>query len=163
MRTLHFVVIFVLSGLSHTVFAALVIENDILMGATGIEVNGILYNVSFTDGSFNSLYGNGDGILFDLGTIAAANNELLRLLSASPYVNDPFHINGCTTNANNFCSVINPIYYYGAVFTAYIDYIHVSTAPFPNYNHILSSSYDFAADTSATFAVWTRAVPALRH
>ncbi|MDH5446466.1 MAG: PEP-CTERM sorting domain-containing protein [Gammaproteobacteria bacterium] len=55
--------------------------NGILTRITDVEVNGMFYDVSFQNGSFNSIYGSADNLTFTTGAGAvAASNVLLSLM-----------------------------------------------------------------------------------
>ena len=99
-----------------TAFAlpTLQVENGILMGATGVDVGGTLYDVRFGDGTCVALF-SGCNDLTDvpfqgpLGAIAAANTLLNQVFNAGPYDENPALTNGCSGLLDNAgCSVMTP-------------------------------------------------------
>lgn len=59
--------------------AAVVLQVDQgkLIGATGVVVDGVSYGVSFSDGSYSSLYGNSETFLFDTRAKAVLASQAL--------------------------------------------------------------------------------------
>jgi hypothetical protein len=60
--------------------ATLIISGGVLTGATGVNVNGSIYNVTFMDGSCNSLFGGCDASLFAFDTRQGALDASQALL-----------------------------------------------------------------------------------
>lgn len=93
--------------------AMLQVNNGILTGATGVDVNGALYDVQFTGGTCNALFNNCDPGLFAFTNVAdatAASNALLDQVlintAAGAFDDIPNLTNGCT--ASNICDVMTP-------------------------------------------------------
>jgi len=86
-------------ALSTNVFAevVLVTNNGILMGANGVSVNNVLYDVTFEDGVY------GDVVSPFISDVAAsdASNALLTTVILVDYSLNPFTINGCHTTAGS--------------------------------------------------------------
>ncbi len=76
-----------------------VVEEGALIGYRGIEVEGVNYDVTFQDGSFNSLFGDERSLVFT--TEASAKNAALALKDAivdgplGAFNSEPFLMNGC--------------------------------------------------------------------
>lgn len=96
-------------GASAATAATLIIDNGILTGATGINVGGTLYNVSFVDGTCANIYGGCNAVSdFDFFTAASANVAAQALLdqvfldgSAGNFDSISSLVRGCgTTNCN---------------------------------------------------------------
>lgn len=69
-----------------------------LLGATGVDVGGTLYDVQFLDGTFNDIYNNGLALLFHDSTSAlAASQALMDQVIIGIYDSDPSLVNGITT------------------------------------------------------------------
>jgi len=102
--------------------ATLVVNNGVLMGATGVDVNGTLYDVSFLDGTCIELYNGCDGNtdfpftnpadLNDGVLLGAAMQALLdQVFIDSPlgtFDSQPDSMNGC--NVPGGCRVFTPLW-----------------------------------------------------
>ena len=84
-----------------------IVQNGVLMGATGVTVNGKLYDVEFKDGSCNSLFNNCDDSLFAFRNetdAKAASQALFDLVFTGDWDTHPDKTNGCTNTG--VCVVI---------------------------------------------------------
>ena len=99
-----------------TAFAlpTLQVENGILMGATGVNVGGTLYDVRFMDGTCAALFSGCDEVTdFPFqdysATFDAAYALLNQVFNAGPYDENPALTNGCSGQLDNAgCSVMTP-------------------------------------------------------
>ena len=67
-----------------------------LTGATGVDVNGTLYDVSFVDGTCNGVFGGCAKFVFDVNGAFAAANSLLTLIAGAPTFNSTADlVSGC--------------------------------------------------------------------
>ena len=157
--------------------ATLIVDNGSLMGATGVDVGGVLYDVQFIDGACDTLY-NGCDDISDFPFSNPSNDPTLiriamtalfeQVLIDSPLGNfdsNPNLINGCFVSGS--CSVntpLNPstsaaglVAGYAAVNTTAIDQGRVNQL-----DHITAGSLAF--DTLSlnpdrdlsVFAVWSQ-------
>ena len=87
---------------------ALINGSGQLIGATGVVVGAVTYNVSFVDGSCNSLFGGCVDANFDFSTLADARAASKALFSQviSGFGNHPDKIFGCGNN--RFCAIDTP-------------------------------------------------------
>ncbi len=88
----------------------LIVQNGILTGATGVDVNGTLYDVSFVDGTCASVYGACDVAHFDFTTSADAQAAAQALLDqvyvdgpAGNFDSHPDLIAGCGDPTSGLC------------------------------------------------------------
>jgi len=101
--------------------AILIINNGTLMGATGVNVNGVLYDVQFLDGSCDNLF-NGCDELTDFTFSNPSNDPALlrtamfalfeQVLIDSPLGNfdsNPALTNGCNVS-DAWCQINTPLY-----------------------------------------------------
>ena len=125
----------------------LVVTNGILMGAQGVELNGLQYNVSFSDN--RPVSGN---MAFDsLAATFEASSALDRLVFQGVYDTNPGLTNGCT----------NPLLCF--VVTAFeVNSLHANGAAFTNtatsYGDLLlpfALIGDAANSTIMTYAHWS--------
>jgi hypothetical protein len=137
----------------------------ILTGATGVVVNGSLYDVSFVDGSCVGLFGGCDQVSdFDFQTSAdalAASQALLDsvLIDTGSYMFDThwWLVSGCGTTAYP-CGVFTPYSPSSSPYT-------VLTSVAVNYSSdsvslsSLSRSDDTSSATSYVYAKWTPVSP----
>ena len=91
---------FILLGAASNVCATLIIESNLLIGATNVDVDGTFYNVEFVDRSCVSLLNgcdNSNDFQFNtLGSANSASQALLALFEDAPfYDNDPTKTWGC--------------------------------------------------------------------
>lgn len=137
--------------------ATLVVSGGLLTGATGVNVNGSWYDVSFQDGSCDSLFSNCtiSAFMFQNSTDAfAASNALLDQVLVGAYDDLSSDIFGCYVDGI-YCSVMTP--YNRSTQDAYVanaynlasgtDLVFTGTMP-PG-----SASTGFMNNT--VFAVWT--------
>lgn len=106
-----------------TVHAAqLVIENDNLIGATGVDVNGALYDVEFLDGTCIDLFDGctdvTDFVFQDLQSGNAASqaliDQVLLDVSEGQFDSDPSLTEGCLavySQTSDLCYIFTPISY----------------------------------------------------
>ena len=99
------------------------VNNGILLGASGVDVNGVLYEVSFIDGTCTELYDGCDQntdfpfanpLDLDDGTLGnAANTALLEQVfidtSFGMFDSDPTKTNGCQSSFGD-CQVSTPLF-----------------------------------------------------
>lgn len=84
--------------------ATLIINNGQLTGANNIDVNGVLYDVTFVDGSFDEVFGT--TLMFDAnndGEALSFSNALLSSVLIGIYDTDPELTLGCTQT--DACSI----------------------------------------------------------
>jgi len=95
------------------------VENGILMGATGVNVGGTLYDVQFVDGTCAALFSGCDDVTDvafqgPLGAIAAANALLNQVFNAGPHDEQPALTNGCSGQLDRAgCHILTPGDNYG--------------------------------------------------
>jgi hypothetical protein len=80
------------------------VNGGILQGATGVDVNGTLYDVQFRDGTCVEIFSGCDSLAdFTFTTAGPANAAAQALLS-------PSLINGCADNTGQgFCAILTPV------------------------------------------------------
>jgi len=104
--------VFVLGLFSSGIFAdpVLEIQTGQLVGATGVDVDGILYDVAFVEGSCVTLIagcdGNGSFLFTQAGAVLAAQALIDQIFSLAPYTTNPSLISGCSSTV--ICYVITP-------------------------------------------------------
>ncbi|GJL66474.1 MAG: hypothetical protein NPIRA05_14450 [Nitrospirales bacterium] len=88
--------------------------SGLLTGATGVGVNGAVYDVMFMDGSCNSLFNNCNPDSFIFNTQASALNASQALLDTVlidaggvNFDTEPEAVRGCTTGTQE-CSILTP-------------------------------------------------------
>jgi MYXO-CTERM domain-containing protein len=134
------------------------IEGGLLVGASGVSVNGALYDVSFGDGSCNSLQLGCTSFAFSAaGDAAAAAQALLDQVFLGIYDSSPDLTLGCTSTrqclvstifgpeslGNNLASTANrPIDAADAVTSG-----------------LIGNAFNTAGNIDVTLAVWTRQPP----
>jgi hypothetical protein len=86
-----------------------------LTGATGVDVNGTLYDVTFVDGTCNSVFGGCANFVFDENGAFAAANSLVALFAGAPTFNSTADlVSGCdgpaTTSfaGTSYCEMFVP-------------------------------------------------------
>jgi hypothetical protein len=91
--------------------------SDLVIGATGLDVGGTLYDVTFADGSCTGVYDDCDsnadfpfGGLSDPAAAAQqASSALLALIDSSSFTNGPAEsFAGCAPNTAELCSILIP-------------------------------------------------------
>lgn len=148
--------------------ATLIVDTGQLIGATDVDVNGILYDVSFLDGTCVSLFSGCDSqadLPFNLDDVddarKALRDQVFLNVIAGDFDTDPELTRGCGVGDPNICRILTP-------FGLNLELTDVDTLAFRN-NNILSDGSEFiglaigedtTADVIATWAVWTpTAVP----
>jgi len=95
----------------------LLTTNGILTGARGVDVNGVLYDVDFRDGTCVELFSGCDSVADFTFTTAAANAAASRALLDQVFLDGPQGafdskpslIQGCADNTGQgFCAVLTP-------------------------------------------------------
>lgn len=144
--------------------ATLVISGGQLMGATGVDVSGALYDVSFVDGSCAGLFGGCDDY-FDFAFTAQGQATLASVaLWQSVFVNNasgefdsvPQLTNGCTDAT--YCSVYTPFLRWASdevkvvAFANFRESEDGSDAVFLPSN--LLRTFDAGANERVVYAVW---------
>ena len=156
--------------------ATLIVENGALMGATGVNVDGVLYDVQFIDGTCDALYSGCDSISDFPFSNHSNDGTLLRIamtalfeqvLIDSPLGNfdsSPALTNGC--NVLGGCQINTPLFpssstefiaSFGAVNTTALDQGQVQsldhiTAGSATYNSV----HQFPEFDQNVFAVWNQ-------
>lgn len=141
-------------------------SNGVLLGASGVIVNGQSYDVQFTNGSCNSLFSNCDPTQFTFHdsapTIAAAQALLdqvfIDLSSTMNFDSNPALTNGCSLP--NACQALTPFANLGSSFQAADSF---NASPTFSSDHtdekFVLSSYDTInhdlGPQDFTFAIWT--------
>lgn len=143
-----------------------------LTAIQNVDIGGNLYNVEFLNGSFNSIYGTADNLLFtSFGEAAAASGALQTLLVDGVVATD-----GNIYNLNSSSGVLGGCanYVYCDVMTTYGTYINannVEVASSVAFRNFSSTSGDFIMGIGQTvdydttrwpwysYAKWTAANP----
>ncbi|MDD2740145.1 MAG: VPLPA-CTERM sorting domain-containing protein [Methylomonas lenta] len=132
--------------------ATLVVSGGQLMGATGVDVGGTSYNVSFLDGSCDSLFSGCTSLAFTtLESAHTASNALLSQVFQGVYGGDPTLTNGVES------SIVGYIYTpYSTVSTNVNLSIAVNQ---PGLHYVYNASILANADTTGAtqqvYAVWS--------
>jgi len=162
--------------ISSSVQASLVYEmtNGILTKITEVDVNGVLYDVTFRNGSFNNIYGNASNLVFTNSSDAiAASNTLLSLMGDNVVGSDGLiydfeHGNWLVNGCNNYvyCDMLTT---YGVSTTASGNEIAHSVYA-RNFNDLYASpgtdsdfvmstglltNYDTSTTPWYTYSIWT--------
>ena len=145
----------------------LIDANGELTGATGVNVNGTFYDVTFIDGQCENLFANNcedpSGFTFTtLSSATAASQALLDQVFLGIYDTDPARTAGCTFTAS--CLVHTP---YGVIFAALVQTSvainFAGATPDANTPQVTSIGTDFAFDSAGgnadanVYASWTPA------
>lgn len=141
-----------------SVFAAtLQISGGTLTGATGVNVNGSYYDVSFVDGSCNSLFSGCINSAFTFNTIGdatAAAQALLSQVLLGAFDDRSANTRGC--NAGGSCSILTPynhtLPYDLSAMTTYNAAIEASDQVFGS---SITPTISTTASPTQVFAVWT--------
>lgn len=149
-------------ALSPAVYASPVLKIDSsgnLAGASGVNVNGTLYDVAFQDGSCNSLFYSCSSFAFSTldGAFAAAKS-LVDEVFVGEYSSSPSKTAGCELDTG-YCDVLIPyMTRYASVYTSDAEV---------QYHQTVALLYDTRApemDTSLrndlVYAIWTPSKPA---
>ena len=145
--------------------ASLLIDNSgKLIGATDVQVEGVLYDVELVDGTCTSLFQGCDNpanFVFDTQSKAVAASQalfdqvLINLPAPDTFDDDPEKLRGCTNSG--LCRVMTP---YGfsndltQVLGATADNNQFETGDVITPNIAVLDSTDFTGITLATYAVW---------
>jgi len=139
------------------------IQNGRLMGASGVDVNGTLYDVQFVDGSCNTLFNNCDPAAFfysDSATAASASQALLDQVfvdgDQGPFDTIPLLTNGCWSKLD--CSVYTPyaVFDTGVVISIAQNYTFVnSDAALTGKAYWFEKNIDTQYHTTMVYAVWS--------
>jgi hypothetical protein len=161
-RLLPFLSICLILLLTQNARAASVnVTNGIFTGATGINVNGILYDVSIGDGQCVGLYSGCDeqsDFPFNTSISAGLANSLLSalIIADSRFVNNPKFLNGCSPFAEDTCFVITP-YFARHTNVVEISYLAIrKTLPPLVGSSIYGKTGQTSEQNSDTYAIWTR-------
>lgn len=139
---------------------ALINSSGQLTGATGVVVGAVTYNVSFVDGSCNSLFGGCVNPNFDFHTIydAVAPNQALFDQIISGFGNQPDKIFGCGSPA---CVILTP-----SENDPFGDGIGIILLPDPDdpsfglgSSFFRQPAFDSSSSSTLVFADWTIATP----
>ncbi len=141
--------------------ASLVVNSNTVIGASGVNVNGILYDVAIGDGTCVSLF-NGCDQSADFpfassdGTLNALN-ALISLFQGSQYSNSPTSIQGCQ-NSTKICAIYSPYALQTADFVL-LRFLIIDPTLQPRVSAI-TAGLDINSDTSGsqiltTYARWT--------
>jgi hypothetical protein len=139
------------------------VVNGKLMGVQGILVNGQSYDVSFTDGSCNSLFNNCDPNKFTFHSFSDAKTALSALLDQafplhSVFRDDASSINGCEEDPvyGSYCNVDTPILPGSLNFTLAeleVNDSSISSSAIITYDS--AKDFDFSGRPHGTFAIWS--------
>jgi hypothetical protein len=159
MQILRFTLCFItLSFCLNANTATLHVSGGQLTGALGVEVNGSLYDVSFMEGSCNSLYANCTNFLFsDADSAEDAAYALQHQVVTGVYDNSPELIAGI--EATTAGSIWTP---YKTVGTdVYFIYTHSGATGADNLlgASTFNRATDLSTQTPYTYAVWSVASP----
>jgi len=143
------------------------VQGGILMGATGVDVNGTLYDVQFEGGTCNGLFNNCDPGLFAFTNVADATaasqallDQVLINTAAGAFDDIPNLTNGCT--ATNICDVMTPYAVYFAnptdgFIAQLVDAENLQGQVNDNvYLNEFRATLDSGPLYAYTYAVWTR-------
>ncbi|WP_445370145.1 PEP-CTERM sorting domain-containing protein [Methylomonas sp. HW2-6] len=161
LRILTAVLFLLLLPMHSSSAASLVTDNGILKGATGIDVQGTLFDVSFADGTCPGLY-NGCDLRsdFPFGNRDIANGALLKLLfliEANPIFNrSPTLVQGCSNP--DVCDIFTPfsVNFLGGVSIASLRLTPVGLTVRPD---LILPSRDTSRRSDNTYAVWSQSPP----
>jgi PEP-CTERM motif len=133
--------------------------NGLLTGATGVSVNGVIYDVSFQDGSCDSLFANCTNFAFttSVDAIAASDALLGQVIHYAPndlYDNDPTKTNGCSVL--DFCLIATPFLASNGFEAGYAVMNYPLGSQFPDGTAPESGpvAYDLSLTGAAVYAVW---------
>jgi hypothetical protein len=147
------------------------VQSGILMGATGVDVGGTLYDVSFMDGSCNSLFNNCTHFTFTTWTDAFAASQALldqvfidegSIISANAFDSHPWLTNGCTSATSTTsltCLAVTP-YAVDDFLTATVDLTGALNdiaggTDTVYFSTLLLMTDDTTSLPGTTYAVWT--------
>lgn len=151
LRILAAVVAFVLSG---SLVGAATLTTT---GATGVVVNGHLYDVEFVDGTCVALFDGCDepsDFGLDASNYEAATIALLNLIDATPSIDADPRVTGCTSTRR--CHIYVP---YGAAGGQFFGGLVVSTTTIEDYylvDRVQGNTINFGGIYDYTFSRWTK-------
>lgn len=135
-----------------------------LTGVNNVDVNGILYDVNFVDGSFDSIFTDASNLDFTTASDAqAASTALMNAITDVPGFNvdsTPTLMNGCS-DVTKPCYIFTP---YSLTSTPYTDYVNM--AVFTNaaieasdvvWLASIDSAYDVTFSLDDVYADWSLA------
>ncbi len=141
--------------------ASLVVNSNTIIGASGVNVNGILYDVAIGDGTCVSLF-NGCDQSADFPFASSddtinALQALLPLFQLPSYKNSPESIAGCE-NTTFHCVVLTPhVLFTDTVFSRYLIVRPDLQPDVPNnVGYLFDEGYDLTTENQFTYARWTR-------
>ena len=139
---------------------ALINGSGQLTGATGVTVGALTYNVSFVDGSCNSLFGGCVNANFDFHSIAdaIAASQALFTQIISGFGNHPDKIFGC---GGNGCQIETPgtTLVETAVLIAQGGRINLGSLFFGTGDSGIQAAFDTSGNNLEVYADWTVATP----
>jgi len=151
----------VLIGLTLTLSAnaaTLVVSGGQLMGATGVDVGGINYDVSFVDGTCDGLFDECTSFVFTTQDSAkAASQALLDQVFLGQFDEFPDRVNGIeNTVLGAMLTPYSPLYGPSRVASSYAgNFSHVNGGEDFVYDEILlESNVDTGASGQRAYAVW---------
>ena len=155
-KTVILISVFALSASANA--ATQVVSGGQLIGATGVNVSGTLYDVSFMDGTGAGLFGlgfnNGDGIIFTGSTAGEAASSALgvQVFLNTPegdFDDIPSLINGCTHSLA--CLVHTPI---GGLSARFVRVI-LGDETYSGISFGSSGNDNLTLESARTWAVWS--------
>ena len=162
-QVLFLLLLLISTNTSHALL--LDIDNGELLGASNIEIDGILYNVSFREGTCIELFNDCDETLdFLFQDKASANKASLALLSSvfstSSFDDDPALTFGC--ESSDICTIWTPYDISTNIVLTSVMYNYSTTSilidGFSNLDTV-TRPVDMSLSTTATFAAWSLATP----
>lgn len=153
--------VLIASATAATAAPTLLVTNGILMGANNVSVNGTLYNVTFADGSCNSLFNGCVQSAFAFNTNAAARVAAQSLLD-TVFIDGPLGKFDTVSNTTFGCSSLTACTTYipyasstGSNFNFYssLNYYSVGGADLVSYN-ATSKTTDTSAANPLNFAIF---------
>ncbi len=157
-RSTSYATLLLLLLMQSTQAASLVVNsNNIVTGASGVSVNGILYDVAIGDGTCVSLF-NGcdqpaDFPFTSSSETSDALNALFSLISQSPYQQSPTSFSGCVSPV--ICALATPYSLAQGFATLNILFIFGSSLPNNISDDVLSPSSNTADIRTISYVRWT--------
>jgi len=132
-----------------------------LTGVNHVNVNGLLYNVNFVNGSFDSIFNNASGLDFTTASDAqAASTALMNVITDTSGFNvdsNPTLMNGCS-DLTQPCYVFTP---YSLAFSNYVSISIFTNASVDASDIVWNALYDRTTDvtfaTDDVYANWSLA------
>ncbi len=125
-----------------------VVENGVISGVTGIQIQGSLYDVTFADGSFNGLYPDqlsGYGQLAQEVAEALLNASESGALTADPGEHRNRQLRGCSSRES--CTVLIPEHSTGTSPSAQTTYAVEVIYSLEKFRSVTSKLWPFDAST----------------